>query len=44
MATGLFEAGERVTERGLATRLSVSATPIREALRRLVQEGLIERV
>jgi DNA-binding GntR family transcriptional regulator len=44
IATGLFEAGERVTERGLATRLSVSATPIREALRRLEQEGLIERV
>jgi len=44
IATGLFEAGERVTERGLATRLSVSATPVREALRRLEQEGLIERV
>jgi DNA-binding GntR family transcriptional regulator len=44
IATGLFQAGERVTERGLATRLNVSATPIREALRRLEQEGLIERV
>src|SRR6267143_3627436 len=44
IATGLFAAGERVTERGLATRLDVSATPIREALRRLEQEGLIERV
>src|SRR5258707_13883308 len=44
IATGLFQAGERVTERGLATRLSVSATPVREALRRLEQEGLIERV
>src|SRR4030081_1573427 len=44
IATGLFTAGERVTERGLATRLNVSATPIREALRRLMQEGLIERV
>jgi DNA-binding GntR family transcriptional regulator len=44
IATGLFRAGERVTERGLATRLSVSATPVREALRRLEQEGLIERV
>jgi DNA-binding GntR family transcriptional regulator len=44
IATGLFEAGERVTERGLATRLSVSVTPVREALRRLEQEGLIERV
>jgi DNA-binding GntR family transcriptional regulator len=44
IATGLFAAGERVTERGLAARLNVSATPVREALRRLEQEGLIERV
>ena len=44
IATGLFRAGERVTERGLAAKLSVSATPVREALRRLEQEGLIERV
>src|SRR5260370_30267332 len=43
IATGLFSAGERVTERGLAARLNVSATPVREALRRLEQEGLIER-
>jgi DNA-binding GntR family transcriptional regulator len=44
IATGAFAAGERVTERGLAGRLAVSPTPIREALRRLEQEGLIERV
>src|SRR6202035_734897 len=44
IATGLFSAGQRVTERGLATSLNVSAAPIREALRRLEQEGLIERV
>jgi DNA-binding GntR family transcriptional regulator len=44
IATGLFSAGERVTERGLAAKLNVSATPVREALRRLEQEGLIERV
>jgi DNA-binding GntR family transcriptional regulator len=44
IATGLFSAGQRVTERGLAARLKVSATPVREALRRLEQEGLIERV
>jgi DNA-binding GntR family transcriptional regulator len=44
IATGLFSPAERVTERGLATRLNVSATPVREALRRLEQEGLIERV
>jgi DNA-binding GntR family transcriptional regulator len=44
IATGLFTAGQRVTERGLATTLNVSPTPVREALRRLEQEGLIERV
>jgi DNA-binding GntR family transcriptional regulator len=44
IATGNFTAGERVTERALAVRLGVSPTPIREALRRLEQEGLIERV
>src|SRR6202162_310002 len=44
IATGLCSAGERVPERGLAARLNVSATPVREALRRLEQEGLIERV
>jgi DNA-binding GntR family transcriptional regulator len=44
IATGLFQPGERVTERGLATRLDVSPTPVREALRRLEQDGLVERV
>lgn len=44
IATGLFAAGERITERGLAARLHVSPTPVREAMRRLEQEGLIERV
>jgi len=44
IATGLGRAGERATERGLAARLTVSATPVREALRRLEQEGVIERV
>jgi DNA-binding GntR family transcriptional regulator len=44
IATGGLAPGERVTERGLAVRLGVSATPIREALRRLEQERLIERV
>ena len=44
IATGALSPGERVTERALAVRLGVSATPIREALRRLEQERLIERV
>jgi DNA-binding GntR family transcriptional regulator len=44
IATGGLEPGERVTERGLALRLGVSATPVREALRRLEQERLVQRV
>jgi DNA-binding GntR family transcriptional regulator len=44
IATGGLAPGERVTERGLAVRLGVSATPIREALRRLQQERLVQRV
>lgn len=44
IATGVFAPGERVTERGLAARLNVSPTPIREALQRLEQDRLVERV
>ncbi|MGF6884437.1 DNA-binding GntR family transcriptional regulator [Nocardia sp. GP40] len=44
IATGGLAPGERVTERGLGMRLGVSATPIREALRRLEQERLLERI
>jgi DNA-binding GntR family transcriptional regulator len=43
IATGRIRPGERLTERGLAMLLGVSPTPIREALRRLAQEGLVER-
>ena len=35
--------GERITERSLGERLGVSATPVREAFRRLEHERLIER-
>ncbi|KHL16063.1 DNA-binding GntR family transcriptional regulator [Mumia flava] len=43
VATGELRPGQKVTERGLAERLSVSPTPIREAIRRLEQDGLLER-
>lgn len=43
IATGELRAGQKVTERGLAEQLSVSPTPVREAIRRLEQDGLIER-
>jgi DNA-binding GntR family transcriptional regulator len=38
----LFEPGERLKETKLATRVGVSRGPIREALRMLTQEGLVE--
>ncbi len=40
---GELRAGERLTERALAASLNVSATPIREAIKRLEREGLVER-
>ncbi|GGF30582.1 GntR family transcriptional regulator [Subtercola lobariae] len=43
IATGQLVPGQRLTERSLALMLGVSPTPVREALRRLEQEGLIER-
>jgi DNA-binding GntR family transcriptional regulator len=44
IADGEYEAGQRVTERGLATELGVSPTPVREAIRRLEHERLLERL
>ncbi|KDN22038.1 GntR family transcriptional regulator [Amycolatopsis rifamycinica] len=43
VTTGELRPGQKVTERGLAERLSVSPTPVREAIRRLEQDGLLER-
>ncbi|MFE0673418.1 GntR family transcriptional regulator [Streptomyces sp. NPDC058867] len=44
IASGELAAGEKVTERGMADRLDISPTPVREALRRLEIDGLIERI
>lgn len=41
---GSLPPGERVTERGLAERLGVSTTPIREAIKRLEADGLLVRL
>jgi DNA-binding GntR family transcriptional regulator len=43
IGTGELRGGQKVTERGLAERFAVSPTPVREAIRRLEQDGLIER-
>ena len=40
---GAIAAGEMVTERQIATRLGMSRTPVREAVRRLEGEGTLER-
>jgi DNA-binding GntR family transcriptional regulator len=44
IASGELAPGERLTERGLAGRLGVSPTPIREAISRLIHERLLVRV
>lgn len=43
ITSGSLKPGERITERDLASKLEVSATPVREALRQLEQEGLVVR-
>ena len=40
--SGTFEDGERLVEHDIAERLQVSRTPVREALRRLESEGIVE--
>ncbi len=42
--SGLHKRGDTLTENSLSTRLGVSRTPIRGALARLSEEGLIEMV
>ncbi len=42
LASGQFKPGERVKEAPLATRLGVSRGPVREALRVLAEEGMLE--
>lgn len=38
---GVLPAGRKVSERSLATQLGVSAQPVREALQRLEQDGMV---
>jgi DNA-binding GntR family transcriptional regulator len=40
--TGELEAGERIAVSALAERFGVSAMPVRDALRQLEQEGIVE--
>jgi DNA-binding GntR family transcriptional regulator len=41
IVSGQFEPGQRITEVGIASRLGVSRTPVREAFLRLVTDGLL---
>lgn len=40
--SGVFKDGEKIPEERIASLLKVSRTPIREALRRLAEDGLVE--
>lgn len=40
---GQFNAGQRLVEDRISTELGISRTPLREALHRLAQEGLLEK-
>lgn len=42
--SGELAEGAKITDRGLAETLAVSQTPVREAIRRLEQDHLVERV
>ncbi len=42
IATGQIKPGDRLRETDLATRVGLSRTPIREAIRRLESEGIVE--
>lgn len=41
---GTYPLGERINENSLSTQLSISRTPIRKALDRLTEEGLVDHV
>ncbi|NNF23322.1 MAG: GntR family transcriptional regulator [Rhodobacteraceae bacterium] len=42
--SGTFEAGDRLAETAISERLGLSRTPLRQAMDRLVSEGLLERM
>ena len=42
IVSGVYRAGDRLPEVSLSTALAVSRTPVREALRRLESDGLVQ--
>jgi len=41
IVNGLLRPGDRIKERDIASQLDISTTPVKEALRRLEQEGIV---
>lgn len=41
---GIFPMGERINEKSLAIQLSISRTPVRQAVARLSKEGLVQAI
>jgi len=44
IVAGRLTAGSQVSEQSLAARMGISRTPVREAIRQLASEGLVEQV
>jgi DNA-binding GntR family transcriptional regulator len=44
IATGELTGGSQVSEQSLANEMGISRTPVREAIRQLIMEGLVEQV
>lgn len=44
ITTGEYAGGKRLTEEEIAEEVGLSRTPIREALQRMVSEGLVQRI
>ena len=41
---GILRTGDKITERDMATRLGMSRAPVREAIRDLINAGLLEQI
>jgi DNA-binding GntR family transcriptional regulator len=44
IASGVLSGGSQVSEQSLANEMGISRTPVREAIRQLIMEGLVEQV
>src|SRR5919199_1225673 len=44
IASGELQPGDQIVETAMAAKIGVSRSPVREALRRLEQQGLVEAI